>query len=252
MPLFGNAKIVRNLKRILGWVGGGVYKRIDENRELLELLRREAPDLVTKHPEIIGWLQSHDNFFCELEAVMPPEDVQFGPRQQMQGSDYPGFPRPWPGDDAESLRRQIMFSTGGNTGREEGPVPFSVGGCLDPDWSWWLVWNTNPPDSESGDGPHAWVWEEALSANELEAKLRAMGLSEAVPGWDALMGTDRTYINGRWMKIAACQRIKGNDVEINVGGSQRNSGRASSAAIQINIGGSQRNAGRGLHGQARK
>lgn len=106
--LFGTFKTLQNLKRILGWMSGGVYKRIDENRELMELLRREAPDLVAKHPEIVHWLQAHDDFFCELEAAMPPKDVQFGPRRQMPGSDYPGFPRPWPGDNAESLRRQIQ------------------------------------------------------------------------------------------------------------------------------------------------
>lgn len=248
MSLFGNAKIVRKLRRILGWVGGGVYKRIDENREVVELLHREAPDLVAKHPEIIGWLQSHDDFLCKLEATLPPDDVQFRPRQQMEGNGNPGFPRPWVIDDAESLRRQTTFSTQGKTEREQGPVPFRAAGRLDPNWSWWLVWNTNPPDSKNGDGLHAWEWEEVLPGNELEAKLRAMGLSEAIPGWGSLMDTDRTYINGRWMKIAACKRITGDDIEINVGDSQRNAGRATSAAIQINISGSQHNAGRGFQG----
>lgn len=245
MFLFGNAKVVSNIKRILGWVGGGVNKRIDENRELLELLRREAPDLVAKHPEIVNWLQSNDDFLCELHAVVPLEDAQFKSLAKGLGT---GFPRPWPGEDTESLRRQIMFSTWGKTQRTEGPMPYSVAGHLDPNWSWWLVWNTNPPECEKGDGPHAWKWEEVLPGDELEAKLRAMGLSEAIPGWAALMGTDRTYINGRWMKIAACQRIKDDNVEINIRGSQRNSGRNSSALVQINIGRDQRNAGGGFHG----
>lgn len=112
--MIGIFKAIQGFKRIsgiLGWMGGGVYKRIDENRELMELLRREAPDLVAKHPEIEHWLQDHDDFLCELEAAMPPKDVQFEHRQQTPGSNYPGFPRPWPGADAESLQRQIATAT---------------------------------------------------------------------------------------------------------------------------------------------
>lgn len=108
--MIGILKAVQGFKRlsgILGWVGGGLYKRIDENRELMELLRREAPDLVAQHPEIANWLQAHDDFFCELESAMPPSDMRFGPRQPMPGSEQPGFPRSWPGGDAESLRRQV-------------------------------------------------------------------------------------------------------------------------------------------------
>ena len=79
--MIGILKAVQGFKRlsgILGWVGGGLYKRIDENRELMELLRREAPDLVAQHPEIANWLQAHDDFFCELESAMPPSDMRFG------------------------------------------------------------------------------------------------------------------------------------------------------------------------------
>ncbi len=104
---FDVLKSIHPIKRVLGWMGGGVYKRIDENRELMELLRREAPDLVATHPEIVHWLQAHDDFFCGLEAALAPKDVQFSPRPPLPGSGIPGFPRPWPGDDADSLRRQL-------------------------------------------------------------------------------------------------------------------------------------------------
>lgn len=87
-----NVKLVRKIKQIIGWKGGGIYKRIDENRELLELLRREAPDLISKHAEIIGWLRSHDDFFCALESAVPLEDAQFYPAPNHDGR---CFPRPW-------------------------------------------------------------------------------------------------------------------------------------------------------------
>lgn len=96
------------MKRILGWVGGGVHKRIDENRELLELLQQEASELIASKPWIISWVQSNDDFFCELEAVVPLNEGRFLDQAKRKGS---GFPRPWPGEDAESLNRQIAAAT---------------------------------------------------------------------------------------------------------------------------------------------
>lgn len=53
-------------ENILERVEGGVFKRIDENRELLELLERQAPDLLQQHPQLVGWLRSHDTFLTAL------------------------------------------------------------------------------------------------------------------------------------------------------------------------------------------
>lgn len=121
MMLFGRLKALQRINGILGWMGGGVYKRIDENRELLELLRREVPDLVANHPEIVHWLQAHDDFFCGLETAMAPKDAQFHPRpQNLDGRDS-GFPRPWPGDDADSARRQMGAAQQKSGERRIGP-----------------------------------------------------------------------------------------------------------------------------------
>lgn len=65
----------------------GVFKRIDENRELFEFLRRECPELVNRAPWIVGWLESQDHFLVELaEAV--------GTTNHLASS---RFPRPWQG-----------------------------------------------------------------------------------------------------------------------------------------------------------
>jgi hypothetical protein len=81
------------LALVLEQYGGGVHKRVDENRELLELLREKAPELLNDCPWIVGWIQSHDQFFAALMAVPEMKDLQprFGTR--------PGFPRPFPQSD---------------------------------------------------------------------------------------------------------------------------------------------------------
>ena len=73
MSLLAYANALRNISRTLGW-GGGVEKRITQNRKLLELLQREAPELVGKHPEIVGWLQANGKFLAELEATVALEE----------------------------------------------------------------------------------------------------------------------------------------------------------------------------------
>lgn len=82
------------MKKILGQHEGGIYKRIDENRELLELLQREAPEMLARQPWIVGWLEAQDGFLCDLAAAVPLTDVQF-PKQTRQQSGN-SFPRPWP------------------------------------------------------------------------------------------------------------------------------------------------------------
>lgn len=82
-------KLLAELATTLKKFEGGIYKRIDENRELVALLQQEAPELLRDHPEILLWLISQDNFLVAIEKINPPEEAQF--RQ------HPGvFPRPWP------------------------------------------------------------------------------------------------------------------------------------------------------------
>lgn len=92
--IFKNAKLMKRVRQILGFSGGEVHKRIDENRELLELLQREAPDLLAKNFWIEGWLHSNDDFLCDLAAAVPIEKGLY-----LTAAKNPGitFPRPWPG-----------------------------------------------------------------------------------------------------------------------------------------------------------
>lgn len=68
--------------------GYGIYKRIDENRELLELLKKECPEFLEDHFWIEGWLESHDQFFSELALAAKTKNRRVNIRN---------FPRPWPG-----------------------------------------------------------------------------------------------------------------------------------------------------------
>lgn len=71
---------------------GGVYKRIDENRELLELLQEKAPDFLQQHFWVEGWLQSQDGFLNDLARSIPA-DARLPRFNVVEGK----FPRPWPG-----------------------------------------------------------------------------------------------------------------------------------------------------------
>lgn len=79
---------------------GGVYKRIDENRELLELIQEKAPEFLKENSWVEGWLQSQDGFLSDLARTVP-EDAKL-PRFNSQPVDTVTngsrpYPRPWPG-----------------------------------------------------------------------------------------------------------------------------------------------------------
>ena len=73
MSLLAYVNALRNISRALGW-GGGVEKRITQNRKLLDLLQRESPEVIRSHPEVIEWLQSNEQFLAELEATVALEE----------------------------------------------------------------------------------------------------------------------------------------------------------------------------------
>jgi len=97
---FRDSKLIADVRRILGWSGGGVHKRIDENRELLALLRDEAPDFMAAHPWVVGWVQDQDDFLCELAATVPISEGRF---LRLAIDNPADFPRPFPGETAESF-----------------------------------------------------------------------------------------------------------------------------------------------------
>ena len=66
---------------------GGLSKRIDENREIMNLIYTEAPQLVAKNPWLVGWLNANDEFFTQLATITPP-------KEKAQSSIYPNRPEP--------------------------------------------------------------------------------------------------------------------------------------------------------------
>ncbi len=66
----------------------GIFKTVDENRELLMCLQKRAPDLLEKCPWIDGWIAGTDIFLVDLMIL-------FGLEREQPGG--PCFPRPWPG-----------------------------------------------------------------------------------------------------------------------------------------------------------
>ena len=65
---------LRAIESVMRFSGGSVFKRIDENRELLDLLQRKAPEFLQKNSWVALWIESHDEFFTELAkaAQMQP------------------------------------------------------------------------------------------------------------------------------------------------------------------------------------
>lgn len=45
---------------------GGVNKRISENRELLELIKNQHPEILDEYPWVSGWLDSQEKFWSLL------------------------------------------------------------------------------------------------------------------------------------------------------------------------------------------
>jgi hypothetical protein len=85
----------RALEALVSRGEGGIYKRIDENRELLELLINKAPQVLVDHPQVKAWLASQDRFLLGLlEAVGEVPDAAYKKRNV----GHLPFPREWPGN----------------------------------------------------------------------------------------------------------------------------------------------------------
>ena len=85
-----NAKRYRATNAVVTRVEGGVYKRIDENREMLELLQTQCPEFLVKHFWVENWFRSQDNFLLEVAKATQVRNPHDG---RDRGRSYP---RPWP------------------------------------------------------------------------------------------------------------------------------------------------------------
>lgn len=84
---------------------GGIYKRIDENRELAQLLAQNARQLLKEYPDVMAWLKSQDHFLSELAecGVYKPERCLFKPRK--------GLPRRFD-FDGKLVRSKVLHPQG--------------------------------------------------------------------------------------------------------------------------------------------
>jgi len=70
--LFSKGRALRTLtgvRRVLGGAGGGIRKRIDDNRALSDLIWREAPHLLAQHHWVLRSLQDNESFLVELSQA---------------------------------------------------------------------------------------------------------------------------------------------------------------------------------------
>lgn len=104
MSLFTNQKL-KAIQRLASTHGktGGLLKRIDENRELLQLLYEKAPTLMREHRRVAAWVAGNDAMFVELQKILG-----------IEGPEQPGFPRPMPQpanslDELQGLRNAFRL-----------------------------------------------------------------------------------------------------------------------------------------------
>ena len=90
-------KQIAAIQEVVRRNGRGIHKRIDENRELMELLQTTAPALLREYPWVEGWIHSQDDFLVEIEKVA---GIHLHPPRLYS------FPRPWPGTAPYIPQRQ--------------------------------------------------------------------------------------------------------------------------------------------------
>lgn len=97
--ILNNRKTALSLRRILRITSGSVWKRIDENRELLCLLDLEANGFMREHPWVRGWLKRQDDFLVDLSSTPEAQDAI------EDAVVYP--PRPWPDSSEDCPRAKV-------------------------------------------------------------------------------------------------------------------------------------------------
>jgi hypothetical protein len=88
MSFFKSDERLTKMLHVCDMTSRGVWKRIDENRELLYFLYEHAPDLFERFGFIRCWIQSNDDFFTELAEASGLESYHSG-----------SFPRPFPSEE---------------------------------------------------------------------------------------------------------------------------------------------------------
>lgn len=84
---------------------GGLIKRIDENRELLQLLQAECPTFLTEHRWVEGWIGANDDFFTQLASILDVSE----PLSYRQPRAWPGSVSEPPLDELAALRLAVSL-----------------------------------------------------------------------------------------------------------------------------------------------
>lgn len=66
--MFKNRKF-ENLAKVIKQSEGGIEKRLDENRELLELIIRESPNLLKDNPHIVHHFKSTEQYILKVSGA---------------------------------------------------------------------------------------------------------------------------------------------------------------------------------------
>ena len=104
--MFGVLRHRREWEQVLARTSGGLAKRVDENRELLELLYAEAPRLLDQFPWVVGRLRRLDQFFLDLSGF----EASPAPPQVMSWHYVRSLPPARPGRErAESATEPIVW-----------------------------------------------------------------------------------------------------------------------------------------------
>lgn len=107
--MFGSSRYtLSKVTVVVEMASGGLYQRIDENRKLVELLRGEAPELLSRFPRIEVWLRAQDQFLLALESAVPANPQNFVLRR-IEGK----YPRPWPATGVSATRSQTHLTSAG-------------------------------------------------------------------------------------------------------------------------------------------
>lgn len=90
--VFGSYSRLSQIRHLCRTGERGVFKRIDQNRELLELLQKENPDLLRRCPWVESWIASQDSFLVDLARL-----IYAGEGAAADALAWSPVPRPWPG-----------------------------------------------------------------------------------------------------------------------------------------------------------
>lgn len=103
--LRADAKRLKALDAVMLGVGRGVFKRIDENRELLDLLQHESPELLKRCFWISDWLEDQDRFLVERAEAAKTVN----PHGAHKNSAVQALPQPWPGNHLHAVQKSERF-----------------------------------------------------------------------------------------------------------------------------------------------